>query len=108
MEQAPRVERLEQLETEPGRRVRPRPERAARVDDDYEPDFGRRLPRRPDPELPDADGLVEVAPAILPALVDLAHPGAAEGLPEPLLAAGVGVRDQLDAAAAAADLLGAL
>jgi hypothetical protein len=42
-----------------------RAERAARVDDD-------RLPRRPDPEAPDLDAVVERAPAVLPAVRDIA------------------------------------
>jgi hypothetical protein len=43
-------------------------ERAARVDDDGDRFRGRLLPRRTDPETPDADAVVERAPAVLPPL----------------------------------------
>ena len=61
-------------------------ERAARVDHDRDRVARRRLPRRPDPERADPDRLVELPPAVLPARLDLGRGGAAERLPDPLLA----------------------
>ena len=55
------------------------------------------LPRRADPEPPDAHRPVEVAPALLPAGTHVVGAHLAEGRPEPLLARVVGVRDQLEA-----------
>jgi hypothetical protein len=51
--------------------VRAGPERAAGIDDDRERVGGRCFPRRPDPEFPDAYGSVELAPALLPARLDV-------------------------------------
>src|SRR5919198_2550439 len=78
--------------------MRARPEGASRVDHDDRRVRGRLLPWLSDPYRPDADRPVEVAPAVLPALGDvLRHRSAAEGLPQPLLAVGIGVGDELDA-----------
>ena len=88
----------QELEAEPRRRVRPGAERAAGVDHDRDRAGVGLLPRRADPERADAHRPVECAPAVLPALLDVGRARAAEGRPEPLLAARVGVGDQLDAA----------
>ena len=66
-----RLELQQQLEAEARRRVRAGAERAARVDDDRDRAGRRLLPRRPDPERADPDRPVELAPAILPARLDL-------------------------------------
>ena len=58
----------------------------------------------PTQSFPTCTGPVEVAPPLLPAVLDLGRAGAPERLPEPFLAAGVGVGDELDAALAV-DLL---
>ena len=83
------------------------PERPARVDHDGERVGVRLLPRRPDPEAPDPHRPVELPPAVLPVVADLRDRGAAEGLPDPLLAGRVRVRGDLDPAVAV-DLLEAL
>src|SRR5206468_832346 len=57
----------------------------------------RPLPRRPDPEATDARGLVERAPAVLPAVGDVDRGRTAEDMPETLLALRVGVCGKLDA-----------
>ena len=92
VEQARRGELEQELEAEPRRRVRAGAERAARVDDDRERVGGRRLPRRPDPERADPDRPVELAPAVLPARLDVVGARAAEEVPETLLAACVRTR----------------
>ena len=56
---------------EPGRGMRAGAERTAGVDHDRERLGRRLLPRRPDPERADPDRVVELAPAVLPAVVDL-------------------------------------
>ena len=80
-------------------------ERAARVDHDGDRVRVGLLPGRADPERADPDRLVELAPAVLPVLLDVRRGGAAEGLPDPLLAGGVRVRGQLEGATLAAELL---
>ena len=56
------------------------------------------LPRRADPEPADADRLVELPPAVLPVVLDVGGCGAAERLPDPLLAGGVRVGGELEPA----------
>ena len=73
-----------------------RAERGTRIHDHRDRVGRGALPRRPDPDRPHADGSVEPAPALLPARLDLVDPRAAEDLPEPLLAAGVRVRGELE------------
>src|SRR5207248_9978325 len=91
IEEARRLELLEQLEAEPGRRVRARAEGAARIDRDRR-DAGRRLlPRRPDPEAADDDAVVEVAPRVLPPLRDGRRGCALEPLAQGALPSLVGV-----------------
>jgi hypothetical protein len=70
VEQAPAAELVQETETEPSRRMRTRPEREARVDDDRQRIGRRLLPRRPDPERADPDRPVKLAPALLPARLD--------------------------------------
>src|SRR5262245_53962043 len=72
-------------------------ERAAGIHDDGEPVCRRPLPRRADPEAPDAHRPVEGAPLVLPAAVDVRAARAGEERPQTLLARGVGVRGELDA-----------
>ena len=67
VEQAGRLELLQQLEREPRRRMRTRAEGPAGIDDDRLGSRRRLLPRRTDPEAPDDDAVVERAPAVLPA-----------------------------------------
>src|SRR5207253_9774756 len=98
VEQRSALEVEQELEAEPRRRVPPGPERPARVDHDGDRVRRRRLPRRPEPERPDARGPVALAPAVLPALLDALADRAAERLPEALLAGAVGVRGELDVA----------
>ena len=62
---------LEQLEAELRRRMPAGAERAARIDHDRDRVPVRLLPRRADPEPADADGLVELPPAVLPVLLDV-------------------------------------
>ena len=70
VEEARRLELLEQLERQPRGRVRARAERAARIDHDRL-DSGRRLlPRWADPEAAHHDAVVELPPAVLPAARD--------------------------------------
>ncbi len=98
VEQRAGLELLQQLEAELRRRVRAGAERAAGVDDD-----GERVVRRlshggPIQSRPTRTGRWKVAPAVLPAVLDVggvAHP---EDVPEALLARRVGVGHQLDAA----------
>ena len=98
----PRRELEQQLEAEPRRRVGAGAERAARIDHDRERASRRRLPRRADPERPDSDRPVELAPAVLPAVLDLGRPRAPPGTP-PAAARRrrVGVGGELDAASRA-------
>src|SRR5205823_1371803 len=58
----------------------------------------RRLPWRPHPQSANADGPVEAAPAVFPARLDIGTFAGAEEVPQALLARGVGVRGELDAA----------
>jgi hypothetical protein len=60
-------------------------ERAAGIDHDGEGVTRRQLPRRPDPEWPDAHSPVKLAPAVLPARLDVLDDRAGRRL-------GVGVR----------------
>src|SRR5438067_2355068 len=62
VEQASRLDLLQQLEREPRRRMRAGPEGAARVDHDRRHVVGRLFPGRPDPEAPDDDPVVELTP----------------------------------------------
>ncbi len=55
----------------------------ARVDHDREGVRLRGVPGRPDPERPDPDGVMELAPALLPAVVDLGHFGLGVGCDNP-------------------------
>ena len=83
-------------ETELRRRMAAGAEGAARIDHDRDRVLVRLLPRRADPERADPDRLVELAPAILPVLLDVGGGGTAERLPDPLLAGGVRVRRELE------------
>ena len=104
----PRSSLLEQLQAELRRRMAAGAEGAARVDHDRGRVLVGSLPGRADPERADADRLVELAPAVLPVLLDVGGGRAAERLPDPLLAGGVRVRRELERAAVAAELLEAL
>ncbi len=97
VEQGTDVDLLEELQAEPGRRMRARPEGATGIDDDRQRVRRRRLPGRPDPERSHSDRLVKGAPPVLPARLDVVAARTAEEVPEALLAAGVGVRSELDA-----------
>ena len=90
---------LEQLEAEPRRRMPAGAEGAAGIDHDRDRVRVRLLPGRADPEPADPDGLVELPPAVLPVLLDVGDRGAAERLPDPLLAGRVRVRGELEPAA---------
>ena len=70
---------------------------ATRIDHDRGCVVRRLVPRRADPEPSDADGVVESLPAVAPVSGHVLASGAAECLPEPFLATGIGVGDQLDA-----------
>src|SRR5438128_2758125 len=70
VEQAPRLELLQQLEAEARRRVRARAERATRIDHDRLRARRCLLPRWTDPEPAADDAVVEGAPRVLPALGD--------------------------------------
>ena len=107
VEQGAALELLQELQAEPGRRVRAGAERAAGVDDDREGIVRRRLPRRSDPERADAHRLVERPPPVLPARLHVRGARAAEEVPETLLAARIGVGGELDPLRAV-DLLEAL
>ena len=107
VEQRAWLELLQRGETELCRRVRPGAERAPGIDHDDECVVVRRFPRRPDPEAADAHRPVEGAPPVLPAALDVGGSPAAEERPHALLAGGVGVGGELDAALAV-DLLEAL
>ena len=91
----------QQLEAEPRRRVRAGAERAARVDHDRERGGRRRLPRRPDPERAHAHRPVELAPAVLPAGLDVGD-RRAPGNAARTRSGGVAVRGELDAAGVSA------
>ena len=108
VEHAPPLLAFQQLQAELRRRVTAGAERAARVDHDGERVGVRLLPGRADPERADANRLVELPPAVLPVLLDVRRGGAAEGLPDPLLAGRVRVRGQFEGTAVAADLLESL
>jgi hypothetical protein len=69
-------------------------ERAAGIDDDRELPSRRGLPRRSDPERADLDGVVELAPAVLPALGDLLDERSRELGDDPR--GGLTVRGELD------------
>src|SRR5205814_2364356 len=91
-------EREQVGQAEPRRRMRSGAECAAGIDDDGECVRIRLLPRRPDPERPDADRLVKAPPSILPAAGNLDRDRPApERLPEPLLPARICVRGELEA-----------
>ena len=96
VEQGADVDLLEELQAEPGRRVRARPEGATGIDDDSKRIGRWCLPRRPDPERPHSDRLMERAPPVLPAGLDVGAARSAEEVPEALFAAGVGIRGELD------------
>jgi hypothetical protein len=85
----------------------PGSEGAARVDHDCDRALVRLFPRRPDPEPADADGLVELPPAVLPVLLDVGNGSAAERLPDPLLAGRVRIGGDLESRSTL-DLLEAL
>jgi hypothetical protein len=70
-------------------------ERAPGVDHDRLDPVGRRLPRRPDPEPPDAHRPVKLPPALFPISGHVVGVHLAEGRPETLLTGVVGVRHQL-------------
>ena len=96
VEQGADVDLLEELQAEPGRRVRARPEGATGIDDDSKRIGRWCLPWRPDPERPHSDRLMERAPPVLPAGLDVGAARSAEEVPEALFAAGVGIRGELD------------
>ena len=87
----------QQLEAEPCRRVCACAERATGVDHHRDRVGIGLLPRRADPDRTDPNRPVEGPPAVLPALLDIGRPGAAERRPEPFLPVIVRVRRQLDA-----------
>src|SRR5215216_142572 len=94
VEQAAAAELHEQLEAQPGGRVRAGAEGAAGVDDDGD-DSGRRLlPGRPDPERADPDRAVKLPPALLPPGLHRFGGDVAERRAKPLLARPVGVDDE--------------
>src|SRR5205807_3579035 len=71
VEQARRLGFLEELETQTGRGMGAGAEGAARVDHDCQRAVRRLVPGRTDPEPADADAVMEVAPGVLPALLDI-------------------------------------
>src|SRR5581483_3907636 len=79
-------------------RVRAGAEGAAGVDDDGGDANGWLLPRRADPQAAGAHGPVERAPALLPASVHVRSARPAEHVPEPLLARGIRVGEELEPA----------
>src|SRR5215216_2767518 len=94
VEQAAVAQLHEQLEAQPGGRVRAGAEGAAGVDDDGD-DSGRRLlPGRPDPERADPDRAVKLPPALLPPGLHRFGGDVAERRAKPLLARPVGVDDE--------------
>ena len=90
----------EELEAEPRRGMPAGPERARRLDHDRDHVLRRRLPRRPDPERADANGPVELPPALLPAIRDLGLDGAWEDAPNRGRSGLLGVPRELDRAVA--------
>ena len=99
VEQRSRLDGLQQVEAELRRRMRAGAERAPGVDDDDERVRRRFHPRRADPEAAGADRLVEGAPAVFPAGLDVGAVTRAEEVPEALLARRVRVGRQLDTGA---------
>jgi hypothetical protein len=73
VEQARRLHVLQELEAEPGGRMRPRPERTAGVDHDRDGVSRGILPRGPDPATADPDAVMKSAPAVLPAFDHVVH-----------------------------------
>ena len=88
----------QELEAEPRRGVRAGAEGAAGVDDDRERACRRLFPRRADPECADRDPVVELAPAVLPAVGDLADERVGEGGED--AGGGLAVGGQLEGAGA--------
>jgi hypothetical protein len=86
----------QELQAEPRRRMAAGPEGAGGLDEDRDRVGRRPLPGRADPERADAHGPVELAPALLPARLDLRTRNRSEPLPHPRLARLVGVRGELD------------
>jgi hypothetical protein len=78
VEHAPALLAEEELETEARRRMRACAEGAPRVDDDCNRAARCVLPRRPDPERPDAHGPVKGTPPVLPARLDVGRPSVGE------------------------------
>ena len=74
------------------------PERTTGLDDDHLYVVGRPLPRRPDPEPADAYAVVELAPALFPAIRELRSLHIGEDRAQAALTRHVGVRGQLDRA----------
>src|SRR6266511_6398204 len=97
VEEAPGLELEQKLDAELRRRVRTGPELTTRVDDDRGRVRGRLAPGRADPERSQANRTVELLPPVAPVRDEVLPAHAAEHLPEPLLTAGVGVGDELDA-----------
>ena len=93
----PRVDRFEQLEAEPRRRVRARAERAPGSITTASASSGGAPARAGRSTSSRARRPVEAAPALGPVVRDVLAAHAAERLPEPLLAGAVGVGDELDA-----------
>ena len=85
-----------QLECESGRGMRPGSEGSAGVDHDRDGAGRRLLPGRADPERADLDAVVELAPAVLPALVDCGDERVRVGREDAL--GGWSVGGELDAA----------
>jgi hypothetical protein len=102
VEQAARLELLQQLECQVRGRVRTGAEGAAGVDHDRFHAGRRVFPRRPNPEAADDDTVMECPPGVLPALGDLLR-GDLEAFSQPVLAQRVGIDGE-----AAVDLLDAL
>ena len=97
VEQAARLQVLQELEAETCRRVRAGAEGAARIDDDG--DFVRRrlFPRRADPQTADGRAVMERAPPVLPALGDVVDRDDVEAERRFLGVDGVGAVELLDA-----------
>src|SRR3954470_12484592 len=99
VDHAAALELHQELDALLSRRVGAGAERTPGFDHDRH-GIGRRVdPRRADPQRPDLNRPVERLPAFAPVGCDVIPARAAEDVPEPLLASGVGVGDELDALA---------
>jgi hypothetical protein len=94
VEQAPAVELDQKTEAEAGRRVRAGAKCPPRIDDNRDAIVRRFLPRRADPERPNPDRAVKLAPSLFPAGLDKLRGSLPERLAKPFLAGGVRVDDK--------------